>query len=100
MATLFSYFCFSLSEKGSRGLPEFGILVLPNPLWHLVQSLFKCYLFGNKVSLLIYILGFSYIVPEYSFLDARGLGAYEGKNLESVSEVGLCLSSFLGLGGI
>ncbi|XP_042947461.1 uncharacterized protein LOC122280570 isoform X2 [Carya illinoinensis] len=29
----------------------------------------------------------SYIVPEYSFLDARGLGAYEGKNLESVSEV-------------
>ncbi|CAL0325364.1 unnamed protein product [Lupinus luteus] len=29
----------------------------------------------------------SYIVPEYSFLDARGLGAYEGKNLESVSEI-------------
>ncbi|KAI7985958.1 hypothetical protein LOK49_LG14G00912 [Camellia lanceoleosa] len=29
----------------------------------------------------------SQIVPEYSFLDARGLGAYEGKNLESVSEV-------------
>ncbi|CAL5441170.1 unnamed protein product [Camellia sinensis] len=28
----------------------------------------------------------SQIVPEYSFLDARGLGAYEGKNLESVSE--------------
>lgn len=30
---------------------------------------------------------FSYIVPEYSFLDARGLGAYEGKTLEYVSEV-------------
>ncbi|GAB2269860.1 hypothetical protein Dimus_004780 [Dionaea muscipula] len=29
----------------------------------------------------------SRIVPEYSFLDARGLGAYEGKALESVSEV-------------
>ncbi|KAL2935997.1 Fructose-2 6-bisphosphatase TIGAR B [Bienertia sinuspersici] len=29
----------------------------------------------------------SNIVPEYSFLDARGLGAYEGKPLESVSEV-------------
>ncbi|KAK4264326.1 hypothetical protein QN277_025523 [Acacia crassicarpa] len=29
----------------------------------------------------------SFIVPEYSFLDARGLGAYEGKNLESMSEV-------------
>ncbi|KAM7273861.1 hypothetical protein ACFE04_028525 [Oxalis oulophora] len=29
----------------------------------------------------------SNIVPEYSFLDARGLGAYEGRNLESVSEV-------------
>ncbi|KAF7135444.1 hypothetical protein RHSIM_Rhsim08G0171100 [Rhododendron simsii] len=29
----------------------------------------------------------SCIVPEYSFLDARGLGAYEGKSLESVSEV-------------
>ncbi|XP_073145221.1 uncharacterized protein [Henckelia pumila] len=29
----------------------------------------------------------SHIVPEYSFLDARGLGAYEGKELDSVSEV-------------
>lgn len=29
----------------------------------------------------------SRIVPEYSFLDARGLGAYEGKNLASVSRV-------------
>ncbi|XP_059656365.1 uncharacterized protein LOC132303217 isoform X2 [Cornus florida] len=29
----------------------------------------------------------SHIVPEYSFLDARGLGAYEGKNLESISKV-------------
>ncbi|OAY47760.1 uncharacterized protein LOC110617471 [Manihot esculenta] len=29
----------------------------------------------------------SFIVPEYSFLDARGLGAYEGKNLEALSEV-------------
>lgn len=29
----------------------------------------------------------SRIVPEYSFLDARGLGAYEGKGLESISEV-------------
>ncbi|GMH21477.1 hypothetical protein Nepgr_023319 [Nepenthes gracilis] len=29
----------------------------------------------------------SHIVPEYSFLDARGLGAYEGKALESISEV-------------
>ncbi|KAJ9163737.1 hypothetical protein P3X46_023371 [Hevea brasiliensis] len=29
----------------------------------------------------------SFIVPEYSFLDARGLGAYEGKNLDALSEV-------------
>ncbi|XP_024976894.1 uncharacterized protein LOC112514578 [Cynara cardunculus var. scolymus] len=29
----------------------------------------------------------SNIVPEYSFLDARGLGAYEGKSLQSVSEI-------------
>ncbi|KAH7550443.1 hypothetical protein JRO89_XS13G0192300 [Xanthoceras sorbifolium] len=29
----------------------------------------------------------SYIVPEYSFLDARGLGAFEGKKLETISEV-------------
>lgn len=29
----------------------------------------------------------SHIVPEYSFLDARGLGAYEGKALESIAEV-------------
>ncbi|KAA8542662.1 hypothetical protein F0562_023839 [Nyssa sinensis] len=29
----------------------------------------------------------NYIVPEYSFLDARGLGAYEGSNLESISKV-------------
>ncbi|KAK6148410.1 hypothetical protein DH2020_019322 [Rehmannia glutinosa] len=28
-----------------------------------------------------------HIVPEYSFLDARGLGAYEGKKLDTVSEV-------------
>ncbi|KAK8692651.1 hypothetical protein V6N13_070258 [Hibiscus sabdariffa] len=28
-----------------------------------------------------------YIVPDYSFLDARGLGAYEGKELEAISEV-------------
>ncbi|KAL8457752.1 hypothetical protein ACS0TY_035571 [Phlomoides rotata] len=32
-------------------------------------------------------IGRSHIVPEYSFLDARGLGAFEGKKLESVSEV-------------
>ncbi|KAI4329553.1 hypothetical protein MLD38_027929 [Melastoma candidum] len=29
----------------------------------------------------------SYIVPEYSFLDARGLGAYEGKKMEDISEI-------------
>ncbi|KAK4350423.1 hypothetical protein RND71_029736 [Anisodus tanguticus] len=29
----------------------------------------------------------SHIVPEYSFLDARGLGAYEGKSLDTLSEV-------------
>ncbi|XP_071703507.1 uncharacterized protein [Rutidosis leptorrhynchoides] len=29
----------------------------------------------------------SNIVPEYSFLDARGLGAYEGRELQSVSEI-------------
>ncbi|XP_009593478.1 uncharacterized protein LOC107803401 isoform X2 [Nicotiana tabacum] len=29
----------------------------------------------------------SRIVPEYSFLDARGLGAYEGKSLDTLSEV-------------
>lgn len=29
----------------------------------------------------------SRIVPEYSFLDARGLGAYEGRSLDSISEV-------------
>ncbi|XP_068643797.1 uncharacterized protein [Aristolochia californica] len=29
----------------------------------------------------------SRIVPEYSFLDARGLGSYEGKSLEAVMEV-------------
>lgn len=29
----------------------------------------------------------SHIVPEYSFLDARGLGAYEGKELNSISQV-------------
>lgn len=29
----------------------------------------------------------SRIVPEYSFLDARGLGAYEGRTLDSIREV-------------
>ncbi|KAF5185993.1 Phosphoglycerate mutase family protein [Thalictrum thalictroides] len=33
------------------------------------------------------IVNRSRIVPEYSFLDARGLGAYEGKKLNFVSEV-------------
>lgn len=32
----------------------------------------------------------SHIVPEYSFLDARGLGAYEGKSLDTISEVRCC----------
>ena len=36
----------------------------------------------------------SNIVPEYSFLDARGLGAYEGKPLQSVSEVSFFFSLF------
>uniref|UniRef100_A0A0E0JM02 Uncharacterized protein n=1 Tax=Oryza punctata TaxID=4537 RepID=A0A0E0JM02_ORYPU len=30
----------------------------------------------------------SHIVPEYSFLDARGLGAFEGKSLETLPEPG------------
>lgn len=34
-----------------------------------------------------FLIHCSYIVPEYSFLDARGLGSYEGKKLESVSDV-------------
>lgn len=29
----------------------------------------------------------SHLVPEYSFLDARGLGAFEGRGLNSISEV-------------
>ncbi|OVA09845.1 Amine oxidase [Macleaya cordata] len=29
----------------------------------------------------------SHIVPEYSFLDARGLGAFEGKKLDSIAQV-------------
>lgn len=37
----------------------------------------------------------SYIVPEYSFLDARGLGAYEGKKLDSVAEVNATLNYIL-----
>lgn len=30
---------------------------------------------------------YSRIVPEYSFLDARGLGAYEGRGLAAANEV-------------
>lgn len=54
--------------------------------------LFHCNLFCQRVNL---FYAFSYIVPEYSFLDARGLGAYEGKNLESVSDVGFLHILFL-----
>lgn len=50
---------------------------------------------SQKLSVLVNLSDFSYIVPEYSFLDARGLGAYEGKKLESVSEVGFSLFCFL-----
>eukprot|EP00898_Chlorokybus_atmophyticus_P003933 jgi/Chlat1/4540/Chrsp29S04450 len=32
-------------------------------------------------------IGRSRIVPEYSFLDARGLGAFEGKSIEEVFEI-------------
>ncbi|XP_022843441.1 uncharacterized protein LOC111366996 [Olea europaea var. sylvestris] len=42
-------------------------------------------LLGKKMVTFIYWC--SHIVPEYSFLDARGLGAYEGKKLDSISEV-------------
>ncbi|PWA43206.1 phosphoglycerate mutase family protein [Artemisia annua] len=35
----------------------------------------------------INVVNRSNVVPEYSFLDARGLGAYEGRPLQSVSEI-------------
>lgn len=47
-----------------------------------MDSLYVCFEYSN-------------IVPEYSFLDARGLGAYEGKALQSVSEVRFISSSFM-----
>lgn len=58
----------------------------------LCNSTNKCSLLGSSCLESVYFVklypfGCSYIVPEYSFLDARGLGAYEGKKLEFVSEV-------------
>lgn len=47
-----------------------------------IDDVFSGFNFG-----IVNLFDFSYIVPEYSFLDARGLGAYEGKTLEYVSEV-------------
>ncbi|CAI6006827.1 unnamed protein product [Closterium sp. NIES-64] len=38
---------------------------------------------------------YSRIVPEYSFLDARGLGAFEGQPLEMMSEVGVVVGESL-----
>jgi hypothetical protein len=35
-------------------------------------------------------LNCSHIVPEYSFLDARGLGAFEGKSIDALPEVSVC----------
>ena len=49
----------------------------------------------HRKELLIGFFECSYIVPEYSFLDARGLGAYEGKRLEAVSEVSIM--TFIGV---
>jgi hypothetical protein len=37
-----------------------------------------------------WLLDCSRIVPEYSFLDARGLGAFEGKSLDALPEVSIC----------
>lgn len=42
----------------------------------------------------MFIVFESHIVPEYSFLDARGLGAYEGKASQSVSEVSFMYSVY------
>lgn len=48
----------------------------------------------QNLTILVNFFHFSYIVPEYSFLDARGLGAFEGKKLEYVSEVGFLSQLF------
>jgi hypothetical protein len=43
--------------------------------------------YRSQFFLLFFFYFASRIVPEYSFLDARGLGAYEGKSLSVLSKV-------------
>lgn len=57
------------------------LLRLSNSWIKLFVNIYKCKCNQRLIS------ECSNIVPEYSFLDARGLGAYEGKSLKVVSEV-------------
>jgi hypothetical protein len=55
-------------------------------------KLVQCYMeFHLSISQSVVNLPFSWfcsrIVPEYSFLDARGLGSFEGRDLGTISEV-------------
>ncbi|CAM8986039.1 unnamed protein product [Rhodiola kirilowii] len=77
-----------VSDEGDRGgakiinlsevVMRLGIFV-----WEIVRRAYQ----AAEIIAAVNGVSQSYIVPEYSFLDAHGLGAYEGKNLGAVSEV-------------
>ncbi|PKI56955.1 uncharacterized protein LOC116212882 [Punica granatum] len=80
-----------LSEKGKKqtvraafGLKEMGACESNCWIWpSITQRAYQ----AAEIIASVNGVSRSYIVPEYSFLDARGLGAYEGRKLEYVSEV-------------
>ncbi|KAL3681483.1 hypothetical protein R1sor_024439 [Riccia sorocarpa] len=72
------------SAKAAKQLKEMGACEDNCWIWPSITQ--RAY---QAAELIAYINNITYsrIVPEYSFLDARGLGAYEGRKLSAVDEV-------------
>ncbi|BBN15591.1 hypothetical protein MPTK1_6g20840 [Marchantia polymorpha subsp. ruderalis] len=72
------------AEKAAHQLKDIG--ACEDSCWIWPSITMRAY---QSAELIAYINNITYsrIVPEYSFLDARGLGAYEGRKLSTVDEI-------------